>query len=108
MISIMITIFQNLKSLLNSFKLFNKIYTNSLIFLALNKYGWFESTQREISNEYQHDKVTKVFKNLCILVLWTKVALALKELTKYLVKFLAFQKCIWLVGIDTWSSDHFG
>ena len=31
------------------------------------------STQRELSNEYQHDRFLKVYKNLCILVLWTKV-----------------------------------
>ena len=39
-----------------------------------------ESTQRELSNEYQHDRVTIVFKNLCVLVLWAKVAVALKRL----------------------------
>ena len=32
-----------------------------------------ESTQRELSNEYQHDRVYMVYKNLCMLVLWTKV-----------------------------------
>ena len=31
-------------------------------------------TQRKLSNEYQHDRVSLVFKNLCILVHWTKVA----------------------------------
>ena len=37
-----------------------------------------ESTQREVSNKYQHDRVKMgFFKNLCVLVLWTKVALAL-------------------------------
>ena len=36
-----------------------------------------ESTQRELSNEYQHDRVSAVFKNLSILELWTKVVLAL-------------------------------
>ena len=36
-----------------------------------------ESTQRELSNEYQHDRVWIVFKNLCALVHWTKVASAL-------------------------------
>ena len=37
-----------------------------------------KSTQGELlSNEYQHDRVLMVFKNLCILVLWTKVASAL-------------------------------
>ena len=37
-----------------------------------------ESTQRELSNEYQRDGVYMfVFFNLCIPVLWTKVASAL-------------------------------
>ena len=40
-----------------------------------------ESTQRELSNKYQHDRVSMVFKNLCILVLWMKVASALGGLT---------------------------
>ena len=44
-------------------------------------YGYSsESTQRELSNEYQHDRVQMVFKNLCILVLWRKVASALEGL----------------------------
>ena len=33
-----------------------------------------------LSNEYQHDRVKMVFKNLFILVLWTKVASALEGL----------------------------
>ena len=37
-----------------------------------------ESTRQELSNEYQHDRVYMVFKNLCILVLRTKVASALE------------------------------
>ena len=40
-----------------------------------------ESTQHELSNEYQHDKVQMVIKKLCIPVLWMKVALALEGLT---------------------------
>ena len=45
-------------------------------------YGYSsESAQRELSNEYQHDRVQMVFRNLCILVLWTNVALALAGLT---------------------------
>ena len=36
-----------------------------------------ESTQRELSDEYQHDRVPMIFKNLCVLVLRTKVASAL-------------------------------
>ena len=39
-----------------------------------------ESTPRELSNEYQHDRVKMFFKNLCVLVLWTKVASALEGL----------------------------
>ena len=37
-------------------------------------------TQRELSNEYQHDRVLMVFRDHCILVLWTKVASALEGL----------------------------
>ena len=45
------------------------------------EYGYSsESTQRELSNEYQHDKVQMVFKNLCVLVLWIKVASAMEGL----------------------------
>ena len=41
-------------------------------------YGYsFESTQRELSNEYQLDRVWMVFKNVCVLVLWAKVDSAL-------------------------------
>ena len=39
-----------------------------------------ESSQRELSNEYQHNRVYTIYKNLCILVLWTKVASALEGL----------------------------
>ena len=41
-----------------------------------------ERIQRELSDEYQHDRVTMVFKDFCILVLWMKVGSALKGLTK--------------------------
>ena len=40
-----------------------------------------ESTQWELSNEYQHDRVWMVIQNLGILVLWMKVASALEGLT---------------------------
>ena len=40
----------------------------------------YESTQGELSDVYQHDRVLLFFKNLCVLVLWTKVALALEGL----------------------------
>ena len=35
-----------------------------------------ESTQLELSNIYQHDRVSMVFRNLCVLVLWIEVASA--------------------------------
>ena len=41
-----------------------------------------ESTQRELFYEYQHDRVWTVFENLCVLVLWTKVAPAFEGLTR--------------------------
>ena len=41
----------------------------------------YESTRRELSNEYQHDRVSMVFKNICALVLWMKEASALEGLT---------------------------
>ena len=39
-----------------------------------------ESTQQELSNEYQRDKVKMVFKNLCLLELRMKVVSALEGL----------------------------
>ena len=39
-----------------------------------------ESTQQELSNEYQQDRVQMFFKNLCDVVLRMKVALALEGL----------------------------
>ena len=41
----------------------------------------YENIQRELSNEYQHDRVKTVFNNLCILVLWMKVDLAVEGLS---------------------------
>ena len=44
-------------------------------------YGYSsDSSQREQSHEYQNDRVKMFFKNLCSLVLWMKVASALKGL----------------------------
>ena len=45
---------------------------------------WYssESTQQELSNEYQHDKGSMVFKCLSVLVLWKKVASALEGLNQ--------------------------
>ena len=43
--------------------------------------GTHLTTQWEPSNEYQHVRVKMFFKNLYVLVIWTKVALALEGLT---------------------------
>ena len=47
-----------------------------------------ESTQRELSNEYQHDRVKMVFKNCCALIVLrmrgVKEASALEVLKRYL------------------------
>ena len=32
-----------------------------------------KSTRRELSNEYQHDRVEMDSQNICVLVLWTKI-----------------------------------
>ena len=42
-----------------------------------------ESTQRELFNEYQHDRVKMVIKDFCILVHWKKAALALDGLKPF-------------------------
>ena len=42
------------------------------------------STKWELSNEYQHDRGQMVFKNLGMLVLWTKVTLAFWGLFTYI------------------------
>ena len=39
-----------------------------------------ESTHQELSNEYQHDRVSMIFKKICFLMLWTKVASVLEGL----------------------------
>ena len=44
-----------------------------------------ESTQLELSNEYQRDRVDMVFKSLCVPVIWRKVASAPEGLiTRYM------------------------
>ena len=42
-----------------------------------------ESTRHELSNEYQDDRVSMVFHESCILVLWTKIVSALEGLRLY-------------------------
>ena len=51
-----------------------------------------ESTQWELSNKYQYDRVLMVCKKLCVFVLWTKVASALIGSGKMLVANLANTK----------------
>ena len=42
-----------------------------------------KSTQQELSNKYQHDRVWMIFKNILVFVLCTKVASALEGLNTY-------------------------
>ena len=42
-----------------------------------------ESTQRELSNEYQLDRVSMVFENICVLVIWMKETSALEGLMTF-------------------------
>ena len=49
-----------------------------------------ENTQLELSNEYQHGRVLMVLKNLCILVLWSKVASSALERIKPYCKSLKY------------------
>ena len=39
-----------------------------------------KSIQQQLSKEYQHDRVLMSFRNLCVLVLWKKIASGLKRL----------------------------
>ena len=50
--------------------------------------------QRELSNEYQHDRVWMVFKDLCVFVLLTKVSSALDGLNS---KVGDVTPCFWSV-----------
>ena len=53
-------------------------------------YGYSsESTQRGLSNEYQHEKVSMVYKNLCVRMLWMKVVSALVGLVADKLKLCA-------------------
>ena len=38
-------------------------------------------TQRELSNEYQNDRVKMVFKIFCIIMLWMNVALSIERVS---------------------------
>ena len=58
-----------------------------------------ESTQRELYNEYQHDRVQMFFKNLSFLVHWMKVASALEGLNRLTVKIALLGKCSYVYGI---------
>ena len=52
-----------------------------------------QSAKQELSNEYQHDRVLMVLKNLCIFVLWAQVATALIFLSIWL---LIHYSTIWM------------
>ena len=50
-----------------------------------------ESTQQELSKEYQHDRVKMIFKNLYFLVLRMKIASALERLRGFPLLFYTYQ-----------------
>ena len=67
----------------------------------------FESAHRELSNEYQHDRVLMVLKNICLLVNWTKVASALEGLKKQHQFTVQYFSGVFLVlALITHHSDH--
>ena len=57
-----------------------------------------ESTQRELSNEYQDDRVLMAFKNICVIVLWTKVASTLDGLIENKVDLCFCLYCVCIEG----------
>ena len=64
-----------------------------------------DSTQQELSNENQHDRIQMVIHNFCILVLWTKVAWALEGWSDYVE--LISEYCfsyLWLPLSVRWSA----
>ena len=65
--------------------------------LALGYLSESTQRQRELSNEYQHDQVYKYCfcKNLCVLVLCTKLASALER-----VKFICQFSCHKILSMD--------
>ena len=63
-----------------------------------------EGIQRELSDEYPQDRVEMVFMNLCVIVLWTKVASVLEGLNLLLFPIdchvgLACQGCVGVNGL---------
>ena len=54
-----------------------------------------KNTQPELSNEYQLGRDKMVFKNLCILVLWTRSSLAIRRINP-----LSPGVLIWLDSFD--------
>ena len=64
-----------------------------------------ESAQQELSNEYQHDRVLMVLRNLCILVLWAKVATALEGLNMFPSYFItALDPGVYINTLLHWST----
>ena len=63
-----------------------------------------ESTQRELSNEYQDDRVSMVFQESCILVLWTKVVSALEGLIEDIIVYLSILDAQNLYDTQLWAA----
>ena len=67
-------------------------------------------TLAQLSNEYQHGRVQMVIKNLGILVLWTKVALAWEGVTQSWLEIrhrLEFNVCLEVYHTNLIKTDSF-
>ena len=62
---------------------------------TLEHWNSSESTQRELCNEYQRDRIWMVFKNLCVFMFWMKVSSAIEGLINIVIIF----------GAYTWSTQ---
>ena len=62
----------------------------------------YESAQQELSNEYQHDRVQMVIKDLCVIVLGMKIASALEGLRVggTVARVVIGVKLYWGLGFD--------
>ena len=64
---------------------------NTLKITGTLAHGYSFESSESLSNEYQHDIVKIVFKNLNILLHWTKVDLALEGLKVYVRVYYTFE-----------------
>ena len=66
-----------------------------------------ESTQRDLSNGYQHNRVSMVFKDFCIFLPWMKVASALEGLNHCFSQYSETSQCEHPKNVNTPYREHF-